>query len=186
MKAFIISDGEYQTSGFKLLSASIHDYFGRKGFTTEAVTINNGDLAFCTGCFSCWIKTPGKCVINDGISKFNKTAMSCDLLIYLTPIIFGQFSANIKTAIDRWLPNLLPFFKTNSDGHTTHPGRYSSYPGHIFIGYADTLSPSDEALFYEINELRNANIKVLFWRNDWISLRESLEKFDPGTVRSKF
>ena len=183
MKAYIISDDEYQTPGFKLLSASVYDYFDRKGYTTEAVTVRKGDLAFCAGCFSCWIKTPGECVISDGISEINKSAMSCDLLVYLTPVIFGQFSANIKTVIDRWLPNLLPFFETKPDGRSTHPGRYDSYPRHVFIGYADILSPADEALFREINGLRSETIKVLFWRNDSKLLHEALEKNRTGKGR---
>ncbi len=186
MKAYIISDGEYETPGFKLLSASVYDYYTRKGFATEALTVGKGDLAFCMGCYGCWIKTPGECVISDKISEINKSAMSCDLLIYLTPIIFGQFSANIKTVIDRWLPNLLPFFETKPDGKSTHPGRYDSYPVHLLIGYGEHLTPADEALFREINRLRNEDIKVFLWQNDSSLLHGALDEIKPGKVGSLF
>ncbi len=129
------------------------------------------------GCYGCWIKTPGECVISDKISEINKSAISCDLLIYLTPIIFGQFSANIKTVIDRWLPNLLPFFETKrTASQRIRPIR--QLPVHLLIGYGEHLTPADEALFREINRLRNEDIKVFLWQNDSSLLHGALDEIN--------
>ena len=49
--------------------------------------------------------------------------MTSDVVVYLCPVVFGQFSANMKYAIDRWLPNMLPYFITKDDGST----RITSY-----------------------------------------------------------
>ena len=41
------------------------------------VISNNGKIKNCIGCFGCWIKTPGRCVINNGFfeGKQNHIAM---------------------------------------------------------------------------------------------------------------
>lgn len=121
MKAFIVSDNEYSTEIYEKLSSQLKDLLSRKGFEIEETAIGRDTLAFCKGCFGCWIKTPGECVISDGIASLNHKAMTSDLAVYLCPIVFGQYSANMKCAIDRWLPNMLPFFMTRPDGSTMHP-----------------------------------------------------------------
>jgi multimeric flavodoxin WrbA len=45
----------------------------------------------------------GECIMKDGIVEINRACMTSDVVVYLCPIVFGQFSANIKFALDRWL-----------------------------------------------------------------------------------
>ncbi|MFG6393572.1 MAG: hypothetical protein K1W24_05235 [Lachnospiraceae bacterium] len=33
---------------------------------------DNGTIRHCTGCFGCWIKTPGKCVLKDGYANMGE------------------------------------------------------------------------------------------------------------------
>jgi multimeric flavodoxin WrbA len=176
VKTLIISDKDYQTEAYKCIDSQLHSFFAQKGFDIEETQIGRNDLTFCIGCFGCWIKKPGECLINDAITKLNRDEMNSDVVIVLSPVIFGQFSANIKNAIDRWLPNMLPFFITKKDGSTMHPPRYRDYPKQIFIGYADDLCEQDKQLFIDITKKHRSNVDVLIWQDNGAGITEELEK----------
>ena len=160
MQAFIISDKEYQTPAYMKLHQLVISFLQARAFFIEQVQLGRDDLAFCMGCFGCWVKKPGECVIDDAMSAINRTYVNSDVAIYLCPVVFGQFSANIKNAIDRWLPNMLPFFETRPDGSSIHPSRYHDYPKQIFIGYGDALSQSDAQLFVDIIQKHRTNVEA--------------------------
>lgn len=141
-----ISDNEYKTELFEQIHERTWELLKGKGFEIAEISIKRGDLAYCIGCFGCWVKSPGECVIKDLMEEINYNYMNADVVVYLSPIVFGQFSANIKNALDRWLPNNLPFFKIRKDGSTTHPARYKSYPRQIILGYADNLTKEKKTL----------------------------------------
>ena len=162
MKAYILSDKDYQTDAYTRLLAQTKEALA--GFEIEEKQLGRGDIHYCVGCFGCWIKKPGECIIKDDIADINRAMMNSDVVIYLVPVIFGQFSANIKYAIDRWLPNMLPFFETRKDGSTMHPRRYASYPRQIMIGYGDHLSSDDAQLFIDITKKHRSSVDV--WIDD--------------------
>jgi multimeric flavodoxin WrbA len=161
LKAVIISDRDYQTGLFGQLHAQLLTYL--EGFEIEEFCIERDDLAFCTGCFGCWIKTPGECVVKDGIGRINRAAIGSDAVVYLSPVVFGQFSANIKSVIDRWLPNMLPFFIVRPDGSTMHPPRYRQYPGQVIIGYGDSVSAMDAQLFTDITKKHRRGVEAFVY-----------------------
>ena len=162
MQAYLISDGEFATPRLAELQKRLTEFFVSRGFTTVEKTIHRDELAFCRGCFDCWVKTPGECIMHDGIAEINKACMSSDVVLYLCPVVFGQFSANIKFAIDRWLPNMLPYFVVRNDGSTMHSSRYADYPAQIFVGYGDQLSSTEMQLFTDVSRKHRSNVTVLF------------------------
>lgn len=166
MQAYLIMDGEFLTPRQQELKKLLTDDLTKAGFTLAEKTIQTGELAYCRGCFDCWVKTPGECSMRDGILEINRACMTSDLVIYLCPVVFGQFSANIKSAIDRWLPNMLPFFITRKDGSTMHPPRYADYPAQVFLGYGEHLSEREMALFIDINQKHRSNVSVILDRGD--------------------
>ena len=155
MNVFIISDSEFKTAVYDRLEKLVKDILRDKGADVTEKQLERGELAHCMGCFGCWLKKPGECVINDGMTEINRTFMKSDAVIYLCPVVFGQASANMKDAIDRWLPNMLPFFITRSDGSTMHPPRYDDYPSVIMIAYGEALSDEDAQLFVDIANHRS-------------------------------
>lgn len=184
MKALLISDKDYQAETYLKLKNLICSFLEDKGFEITITDIGRDDLAFCMGCFGCWIKTPGECVIQDGIKEINKSFVGSDAVIYLNPVIFGQFSANIKNAVDRWIPNILPFFITRPDGSTMHPSRYEKYPAQIIIGYGDELSPEDSQLFTDITKKHRRNVEVIIYKDDQ-DLTGALNNIQLGRMVSK-
>lgn len=176
MKAYIIYDNEYRTESFLKLYRSIKEYLQEKSFDITETGIGRGDLAHCLGCFGCWIKTPGECVIPDLMKEINQTYMNSDVVVYICPIVFGQFSANIKNALDRWIPNILPFFEIREDGSTVHTCRYQSYPTHIMLAYADQLTDEDTRIFTDININHRKSVEVIIYHNDDQRLKEKLSE----------
>lgn len=166
MKAFIISDDDFQTEAFFRLENLVKSRLEELNFEITDKKIGREELAYCMGCFGCWTRKPGACVIGDGMAEINRTFMASDAVFYLSPVVFGQFSANIKNAVDRWLPNILPFFETRPDGSTMHPARYSSYPKTVMLGYGDDLTAEDARLFADITHKHRRHVDVLIYTGD--------------------
>lgn len=175
MKALILSDKEFVTETYSQLHSCVQEYLGGRGFNLEEVAIGREDLAFCMGCFGCWVKSPGECVIKDMAAQINDKYVNSDVVVYLCPVVFGQFSANMKNALDRWLPNILPFFERRPDGSTIHPARYKNYPRQIMIAYGDDLAASDAQLFTDIIRKHRNAVDILIYHETVAELRRELE-----------
>ncbi len=182
MKVFIISDSEFQTGVYERLNELLKGILSEKGAEVTEKLVEKGELAHCMGCFGCWLKKPGECVIDDGISEINRTSMTSDAVIYLCPIVFGQFSANMKDVFDRWLPNMLPFFETRPDGSTMHPPRYKDYPISIIIGYGEDLSEEDARLFKDITKLHRRSFEALIYTGDDAELAGQIKAIELARV----
>jgi hypothetical protein len=150
MKTLILSDADFRTDTFLKLRRIVVGRLEELDFDITERPIEKGELAHCMGCFGCWVKNPGECVVGDAMAEINRAFMESDAVLYLCPVIFGQASANMKDAIDRWLPNMLPFFITRRDGSTMHPPRYESYPAVVMIGYGEDMTAEDARLFGDI------------------------------------
>ncbi|MDR1794939.1 MAG: hypothetical protein LBR25_06060 [Erysipelotrichaceae bacterium] len=79
----------------------------------------------CQGCFSCWFKTPGKCVIHDRHNSFLEQLKVCEEINVISRCVYGGLSPQVKAVMDRSLGILLPFFK-NRNGEMHHPTRYDN------------------------------------------------------------
>jgi multimeric flavodoxin WrbA len=98
-------------------------------------------LAHCQGCFECWTTTPGLCKTDGDAGREIASAMiKSDLVVILTPIMFGGYSSEIKKAMDRVICLVLPFFR-RVEGEVHHSRRYSKYPALAAVG---VLSEPDE------------------------------------------
>jgi len=166
MNAYIVSDGEYETDTLLRLDALVKRVLTEKGFAIAEKRLRPAELAWCRGCFGCWVKTPGECVIRDAMADINRANVQNDVMVYLTPIVFGQYSANIKSALDRWIPNALPFLVAHPNGGTTHPPRYAANAQYIMLGYGDGLTAEDKRLFSQITVKHRANGTVLIYEGD--------------------
>ncbi len=90
------------------------------------------DIKPCLGCFACWNKTPGKCVISDDMSPILKEIISADTIIWSFPLYYFSVPGILKNFIDRHLPLSLPFMSDEESGG--HPSRYDlSHQSHILI-----------------------------------------------------
>jgi len=115
------------------------------------------DIRPCRGCFSCWAKTPGRCVIQDDEEAVLAATAASDLLIWLTPVTFGGYAPELKKALDRIIPLALPFFK-KIRGETHHPLRYPRQRCLLAIGTLKQEEADSEGVFRRLVERNALNI----------------------------
>jgi hypothetical protein len=116
-----------------LLRGSMGAKLRQRAFVEREIILCDEKIAFCTGCFGCWIKTPGECVISDAGRAVTREFIESDLVVFLSPVTFGGYSAELKKALDRLIPILSPFF-IKIDGECHHKKSYERYPRLAMLG----------------------------------------------------
>lgn len=103
------------------------------GADVEVINLREKKIKNCIGCFSCWTKTPGKCIQKDDMTNelFPKW-LACDLVVYASPLYFHTVNANMSAFLERRLPAALPFFEEDAEGKTTHPLRFK-FPDSVLL-----------------------------------------------------
>ncbi|MDR1204898.1 MAG: flavodoxin family protein [Peptococcaceae bacterium] len=111
-----------------------HAFLSGAGWSgAETVTVADTEIAPCLGCFSCWNKTPGTCVIHDGMSGTLAKIIAADVVIWTFPLYYFSVPGKLKNLIDRQLPVNLPFMAGGNQSGG-HPPRYDlSRQRHIVI-----------------------------------------------------
>lgn len=104
---------------------------------------NNGKIHHCVGCFKCWIKTPGKCVILDGFEETGKKLSRCTELIIVSQCVYGSTSPFVKNVVDRALSYIHPNF-CNREGAMHHKRRYTNKLKISAYFYGDTITEKEK------------------------------------------
>ena len=84
---------------------------GDSGRRINVIRLRDLDIHYCTGCWDCWVKTPGVCAYHDDMPMILKEVMQSDLLVFLSPISLGFVSALTKKACDRLIPLVHPYIE---------------------------------------------------------------------------
>jgi len=131
-------------------SAKIHEIMleelKKLNWDATSIVLEDKKIAYCTGCFGCWVQTPGECVIKDYVESIVKQMVHSDLIIYITPIVFGGYSSILKKALDRQISRVLPYF-TKVDGEVHHSKRYEKQQSLLSIGLIDKHDTEKEEIF---------------------------------------
>lgn len=77
----------------------------------------------CVGCFGCWVKTPGRCVIQDALYDLTTQAAQSGELVVISRCVYGGYSPDVKRVMDRLIGYMLPFFEI-TQGEMHHTSRY--------------------------------------------------------------
>ena len=90
----------------------------------DDILVNASDIhRYCIGCFGCWLKTPGKCIIKDGFEDMGKLLSQVNEFILISKATFGSYSSAVKNVLDRSIAYVLPFFEIRN-GEMHHGERY--------------------------------------------------------------
>jgi hypothetical protein len=90
------------------------------GAEIETVFLCEKNYKGCTGCFSCWFKTPGKCVFDDDMAEMLEKFKASDMVVFATPLYVDNVSGLMKNFMDRFMPLGDPHFEMDENGETRH------------------------------------------------------------------
>lgn len=156
MKALILNGALKEDTSMDEINKFTEEILTVKGYEVESILLHEREIGECLGCFGCWIKTPGICVIDDFGRVVTEKIIKSNVVIYLTPVVFGGYSSELKKALDRIIPLLLPFFK-KINGEVHHKERYDRYPKAIALGVLTEEDRDMEEIFRNLIKRNSLN-----------------------------
>lgn len=133
-------------------TAKIHSLASQLGEAHKVHLFNlaNMNLHYCTGCWSCWWKTPGECAIKDDGEQIFRAVINSDFIVFASPLIAGFTSAMLKKIQDRLIVLLHPYLEI-INGESHHRKRYEKYPEFgVIVDREDDTDLADIAIVRDI------------------------------------
>ncbi|MBC8431475.1 MAG: NAD(P)H-dependent oxidoreductase [Desulfobacterales bacterium] len=126
IKNIVVFDGGPRNTKFSKTTFMVNHFCrGAKSAGAEIEYIKLKDMKInpCTGCYTCWTKTPGECIFKDDMSDLRLKFRKADLIIFSSPLYIFSVTGIMKNFLDRNLPNMKPYMLIEN-GETKHPHRY--------------------------------------------------------------
>ena len=144
----------------------------------ERSTLSALRIANCVGCFGCWTKTPGRCVIRDDAVRVYPLIARSEQVLYVSRVKYGSYAPVMKTMLERAIPIQQAFIRIHH-GETHHIQRAVAEKDAVILAYGDT-GDEEQALF-RLLAARNAH-NMLF--RSW-SVRFLREEELAGAIREE-
>jgi multimeric flavodoxin WrbA len=122
------------------------------GASTKKYYVTDLEIKGCIGCFTCWTKTPGKCIHRDDMDWLIPESQEADVIVLGTPIYNGNIIHYLQRMTERFLPTQLPWMEERGE-NTQHPPRYrkkqqkivlvavAGFPDHQAFNIVKAISP---------------------------------------------
>lgn len=121
-----------------------------EGHALKTMDIDSLDIRYCTGCWTCWWQTPGRCRFSDGMEDVYRSSLESDLVILASPLVLGFPSASMKKVQDRLIPLIHPYIEL-VEGECHHRKRYDRYPElGLFLGLEQDTDAEDLEIVEDI------------------------------------
>lgn len=115
------------------------------GADTQYFDLSSCRVANCMGCFGCWTKTPGRCVIRDDAVKIYPAIAKSEQVLYVSRVKYGGYDSVMKTMLERAIPVQQAFIRV-LDGETHHVQRAVQMKRAVILAYG-TTSDAERDLF---------------------------------------
>lgn len=135
----------------------------------DSVVIHaNNQYAPCCGCFKCWLKNAGFCIMKDSLQHIGALIGQSDPLIIVSQCCYGGYSSPVKAILDRAIGGSLPFF-TWRGGQTHHISRYP-HRKLLRVYFYGECTKFEEEIAKEVVERNRLNLDyeeadVVFFKN---------------------
>jgi multimeric flavodoxin WrbA len=143
----------------------------------------------CRGCFTCWIKTPGKCVIKDDMAELIQKFGESDIVVFATPVYVDNVTGIMKNFMDRLIAGIDPHFEKDEGGESVHISRSEKQPKLVVISNCGFPEQSHfqvlELLFRRIARNMRSEIIGEIYRSGGGILREAPLILKPAISKYK-
>jgi putative NADPH-quinone reductase len=115
-----------ETSNSQRMLAPLLDGMREAGAEVTQHYLAQLEINHCTGCYGCWMRTPGKCATwRDGMDLLLPQVVAADYLVASFPLYVYTMPARVKAFMERLLPTAEPWITLSSakPGHAASPGR---------------------------------------------------------------
>ena len=143
----------------------------------EYIDLSQKKVAPCVGCFGCWVKTPGRCVIRDDAPQIYPLIARSRRVLYVSRVVFGSWAPPVKAMLERSLPIQQPFLRPHM-GETHHVQRLVEEKDALILAYGPE-SQEEKDLFRRLVERNRRNMsfksyQVIFCREE--EVQDAAEK----------
>lgn len=139
----------------------LHNIIIANGKVCEILTLRDLKADFCTGCWSCWVKTPGLCIFDDDSHIVCRAVINADFVLFASPVIMGFYSAVLKKFMDKMIPLVHPYVTVHR-GEAHHRHRYAprDYPlGGLLLEKTPGTDDEDIAIIQAVHARTMLNLK---------------------------
>ena len=105
---------------FRLTDAFLKGMNKKKENTVDVINVIEKDIAPCRGCFGCWSKMDGHCVIQDDQNAILDLYTKADVIIWSFPLYCYSMPSHLKAVLDRTIPLVKMKMVEEGDGTVHH------------------------------------------------------------------
>lgn len=144
------------------------------------VVDNDGTIKHCIGCFGCWTKEPGICILQDKYRDNGALMGSAKEIHIVSQCVYGGFSPFVKNVLDRSISYVHPDFRIR-EGKTHHRLRYS-IPFKLRILFYGKSIPEQERITAE--KVVKANVINMGCTLDDVAFTTDIDQWIGGSVNA--
>ena len=121
MKILVLNGSPKKKSDtFRLTEAFLRGMNRRAEHETHIVRVIDTKISPCRGCFSCWRRGDGHCVIDDDQNAILDVYRDADVIIWSFPLYCYGMPSHLKAVLDRTIPLVQQKMVRLPDGAVRH------------------------------------------------------------------
>ena len=121
MKILVLNGSPKKKSDtYRLTEAFLRGMNKKEKHDVQAVNVIEKSIAPCRGCFSCWQRMDGHCVIEDDQNALLDLYRTSDVIIWSFPLYCYAMPSHLKAFLDRTIPLVKMDMRQEADGTVRH------------------------------------------------------------------
>lgn len=144
------------------------------GTKESCIIADHGDIHNCIGCFGCWIKTPGVCVIKDEYANMGELLGKTSELLIISKCFYGGYSPFVKNILDRSISYIHPYFAYRN-GEMHHKRRYDNIINLKVYFYGDEITEQEKETARNLIKANEINLDCRVKEVRFLTMQELME-----------